>query len=302
MTISEQWKGVGFVLGADALWALSGSMAKYLFNQHISPFHLVQIRLTLSALILAVFLAVTRPALLKIERSDLRYLLIFGIFGMALVQFTYLFTISETNVSTAVFLQYLAPAFVVLYETVAWRQELRPVKAAALVLALVGGLLILKGPGGWALSVTPIGLASGLTSAAAFGFYIVYGKYGLSRYHPLTLLVWGLGLGALAWAIARPPWLLPSFSTRDWLFFLYIAVFATIIPFGLFFKGLNHLTPAVTGITSMMEPVLAGLFAFVLLNEVLSLPQLAGCALIIAGVLIIQQTGNPTETTAPPNA
>lgn len=109
-------RGYLSVTGAAVLWGISGALSKYLFaSKSVEPFLLVQVRMGLSFLLLALALAVLAPLSLKVARGDLPFLAIWGVGGMAAVQFTYLFTISETNVATAIFLQYLAPILTALY-------------------------------------------------------------------------------------------------------------------------------------------------------------------------------------------
>lgn len=275
---------------ADIMWGLSATAAKYLFNRQVSPFDLVQVRLILSFVLLTAYLLIFNRSLLRINRSDIPYMIILGIFGVAIVQFTYYFTISQTNVATAVFLEYLAPVFILLYGLLAGKEKASAVKLLALVGAILGGFLMVKGTTGSGMAVTVPGLISGLASAISFAFYTVYGKYGLEKYSPWTLLTWGMGVGGAVWALYNPPWItFSSYGTYgDWLFFVYIAVFATILPFGFFFKGLKYLSPVVAGITSTMEPVLAGILSFILLGEVLTFMQITGCALILSAVIMLQ--------------
>jgi drug/metabolite transporter (DMT)-like permease len=301
MTLSGPLKGFLFILTADLLWGLSGSVAKYLFSRQVSPFDLVQVRLILSFVLLVACLLLYNPALLKISRRDIPYMLLLGTLGVATVQFSYLYTISQTNVATAVFLEYLAPVFILLYGLLFHREKIGPARLMALFGAIAGGFLMVKGTTGAGMAVTVPGLISGLVSAVSFAFYTVYGKYGLSKYSPWTLLAWGMGVGGAAWALYKPPWIsLAAYGTAaDWLFFLYIAVFATILPFGFFFKGLKYLSPVVAGITSTMEPVLAGIISFLLLGEVLTPMQMAGCALILSAVILLQlRTGEQPEAPA----
>ena len=289
MIASSQLKGFLYILLADFLWGMSAALAKHLFNKQISPLDLSQIRMMLSFIILAVYLAVINPKLLRIGRKDIPYMIILGVFGLAAVQFCYYYTISETNVATGVFLEYLAPIFILLYGLLTGKESATIVKVTALLIATTGGLMIVKGTTGSGMAVTTAGLISGLGSALAFAFYTLYGKYGLSKYSPWTLLMWGMGGGAAAWFFYAPPWVtLSSYGGSDWLFFIYIAVFATIIPYGFFFKGLNHLPPLITGITSNMEPVLAGIISYLVLGEVLTIMQLFGCTFIIAAVIFLQ--------------
>lgn len=308
MQINNQLKGFLYILTADILWGLSATLAKYLFNRDISPLDLAQLRMVLSFMVLAAALAAINPKLLRIERRDIPYMVVLGTFGLAAVQFTYLYTISETNVATAVFLEYLAPIFILLYGLAARRESVSIFKLLALFSATFGGLLIVKGTTGQGMAVTVPGLISGLASAVSFGFYTLYGKYGLSKYSAWTLMLWAMGAGGLVWTVYQPPWVtFFSYDSSDWIFFFYIAVFATVLPFVFYFKGLNCLSPLVTGITSTMEPVIAGIMSYLILGEVLTPLQLAGCVLIIAAIALLQlkaeqqpdmSRGNNRKTTA----
>jgi hypothetical protein len=51
---------------------------------------------------------------------------------------------------------------------------------------------------------------------------------------------------------------------------------------------LRHLPPTSTGIVGMVEPVFAGAVAWFALGEALTLFQLAGAALILAGVVLAE--------------
>lgn len=300
MILSNRLKGFLFIIMADLMWALSASVAKFLFNRQVSPFDLVQIRLILSFSILAAWLFLFNRNLIRINREDIRYMLVIGVLGFASVQFTYYYTISQTNVATAIFLQYLAPVFILLYSLAAGKDSISPAKILTLTFAILGGFLMVKGTSGPGMAVTLPGLLSGLGAAVSFAFYTLYGKYGLKKYSPWTVLAWGMGVGGAAWAIYSPPWV--TFSNYphpgDWLFFIYLAVFATILPFGFFFKGLHYLTPLVAGITSTMEPVLAAVLAYLLLGEALTGMQIAGCALILTAVTLLQIKAGPSEKPA----
>ncbi|MFC1829981.1 EamA family transporter, partial [Thermodesulfobacteriota bacterium] len=65
--------GYVYVVFAALLWALSGSSAKFLFNSGITPFQLVQLRLTISTVLLFLCLLIRFPSLLKISRRDIPY-------------------------------------------------------------------------------------------------------------------------------------------------------------------------------------------------------------------------------------
>lgn len=260
-----------------------------MFNNRVSPFDLVQMRLIISFLILLPAMYIVNRNSLKVNPRDIPYFIYFGFFGVAAVQFTYLYAISQTNVATAIFLQYMAPALVLVFGLLTGSEKPGAKKFAALTFALLGGFFIVKGSTSGGLAVNTPGLISGLASALSFAFYTVYGKKGLALYTPWALLTWGFGVGALVWSFYRAPWVtFFMYGPEQWLFFLYIAIFATIVPFGFFFVGLKYLSSVKTGITSTLEPVVGALAAYLFLREILTPLQIAGCLLILVAVLLIQ--------------
>ncbi len=290
-------RGYAAVIAAATLWGFAGTTAKYLFSSTaVAPFLLVQVRMGLSFLLLMLVLAVTAPGLLRIRKQETGFLAFWGIFGMAAVQFTYFLTISETNVATAIFLQYLAPILTALYAWLVEKQRLGALLIGCLALALTGSVLLIFG-GSATLLVSPLGLASGLASAVFMSFYTIYGAKGVGRISPWTLLMYGLGFGFAFWlvvdagllALGRasiPP---GTFSSPTlWGFFAYMAILATIVPFGLYLIGLQWVSPTKATITGMLEPVIGGITSYLALHETLQTVQILGGALIVLAVILLQ--------------
>jgi drug/metabolite transporter (DMT)-like permease len=305
--VSTDGRGYLAVTVAAALWGIAGATAKYLFaSREVPPFLLVQVRMGLSFLILALILGATAPRLLRLQRTDLPFLAVWGVLGMALVQFTYLFTISKTNVATAIFLQYLAPMVTAVYAWRFERQRLGGLLITCLTVAMGGSLLLIFG-GTARLLVSPLGLASGLASAGFMSFYTIYGAKRVSRLSPWTLLCYGLGFGFAFWLLVdaglavagRPvPGLHLLSSGAMWAFFGYIAILATIVPFGLYLTGLRSISPTQATITGMLEPVVGGIAAFLALGESLRWGQVAGGGLIVVAVILLQVGQSRSKATA----
>jgi len=294
--VPRRWVGILQILGAATLWGTSGTFSKYLFNNEVAPNDLAQARLTMSFVVLFLAVGIFERRLLRIHWRDLGFMAVFGIAGLGLVQFTYLFAISSTNVATAIFLQYLAPALILIYGLLRGIEKPSWSKFMAVGLSLLGGYLIVIGTAsGFALAT--IGLVAGLVSALGFSFYTIYGKYGLEKYNSWTLLTWGMFFGALAWWLYQPPAvLLIKYDSMAKLQFLYIAIAATVIPFGLYFKGLTNLSAFRTNLIATLEPVIGAVTAFIFLGETLSVLQSLGCMLVLGGVVLIQYVhGSPAE-------
>jgi drug/metabolite transporter (DMT)-like permease len=289
--------GYILVLSATIFWALSGVISKFFFNQAVSPFVVMEFKLTCASFLLLIYLRQKHPEALNLPRDDIKRFLILGVFGVAGIQLTYLYTISQLNVATAIFLQYLAPAIIAIYAVLRHQESMRLPWAIALALACVGSALMISNqilPG----DVWPWqGVLTGFASAGAFAFYTVYSRSLLRKYGSWTVLTYGFLFGAIPFWLIMPLWTIWThhYGWLVWLFFVYTAVFATIIPYGLFLKGLNYIKASRATLACTIEPALAAILAYLILGERLSQWQIVGCALIFLSLLILQIERKPAH-------
>lgn len=293
-------KGYAAVLGAAGLWASSGTLGKGLFSSGVTPLDLVQVRTTVSSLCLALLFACVRPDILRIQRRDLWRFLLLGSGFMALVQVTYFCAIKEIPVAAAIFLQYLSPLLVALWAFLSRQESFTGTKAVSLCLCLCGSYLVAGGYSLSLLSMNRVGIAYSVVSALAFSGYTLLGERLMHRYSPWTVLFYSLLFAALSLHVFHPPfrYLLTPHTLLTRLGMLYVAILGTLIPFGLFFVGVNHIRSTRATITATMEPILAGVFAYLLLGERLEGLQILGGALV-AGAIVALQLQRETDLSSP---
>lgn len=286
----EEFHGYLYVLIGSTLWGISSVVAKALFNVGLPPEELVLIRLILSTLILFLVLILSDPKRLAIDLKDLPYFLILGGVGVTGMQFFYYLTISKIQVGPAILLQYLQPLWVFLYAVSFQKEPLSKGKGLALVLAVAGCYLMVGGYEFDLLRLNRDGILSGLVASLFFTFYALYGEKGLKKYDPWTILLYGFGISALCYlALLSPAKILrDGHSLKMWIAFLYIAIFSTLIPFGFYFKGMERIRATRASITSTWEPVVAGVAAFLVLDEVLDPLQIIGGIGILAAIVLLQ--------------
>lgn len=283
----KEVKGAILVVIASFFWGMAATAAKFILNDSVDPFKLVNMRLNLAFLFLFLVFVIFDRQKLKITRHDVKYLAPLGIVGIVGVQSTYYFTVANLNVSMAIFLQYLAPAIIVIYSVLFLKEKLSRTIILSLAISLLGSVFIIFGREA-AGTVNIMGMITGLASAFFLSFYTIFSKTCTSRLNAWTVLLYALGFGALAYWLVCPPWVLWStVSLKELGYASYIAVFATIIPFGLYFIGLQYLTPSTGSIIAMLEPVIASASAYLILGEKMSFLQILGGLFIIAAVIII---------------
>jgi drug/metabolite transporter (DMT)-like permease len=286
--------GYIYVALAAIFWASSGSAAKFLFISGISPLQLVQMRTTISAAFLLLWLLATKRGLLKINRKDLINFFLLGI-ALAVTQFTYLYSISRINVAAAILLQYQAPVLIAGYALFFKHRKLSPFTLAALLGAITGCYLMVGAYNLDILNMNRQGIISGLTCAFAFALYSVQSEYNMRLYSPWTVVLYALLFAAFIWNVLEPPLsaFFFNYSAVSWFWILFISVFGTVLPFGLYNKGIKLILPTRASITATLEPVIAGGISFIFLGEVMEAIQVTGAGLVIASIIILQITKDP---------
>ena len=284
---------VARVVLAGACWALAAVLAKYAFEHGVPPVRLAEARVAVAVVALAPVLAWRRPDLLRPPPGAWPALLAFGA-SVAAVNLTYYVTIDHLPVGVAIALQYTGPAMLLAATAVALRGvEPAPGRLAwvAAGLTLAGAVLVsraLEGLGGLDLP----GLAAGLASAVLFAAYLLSAELaGRKGAEPATTLLWGFLVAVAIWAVAAPWWSWPLRTLADpgvAAAVVGVGLVGTLLPFALAVGAVRVISAATAGIAATSEPVFAVAFAWLLLGQTLNLAQLAGAALVVAGVVLAQ--------------
>jgi drug/metabolite transporter (DMT)-like permease len=128
------------------------------------------------------------------------------------------------------------------------------------------------------------------------------GEHGQRERDPISLMGFSFGFSAILWAIVSPWWTFPLSqlshivalpgalpgSSPLWLMVLWIIVLGTVAPFLLVLMAVGHLGPARVGLIGMLEPVGAGIIAWVLLGESLNAAQVIGSIIVLVGIVLAE--------------
>jgi drug/metabolite transporter (DMT)-like permease len=282
--------GYLFVVAAALLWAISGTASKFIFAGGITPVELVQFRTAGSAAILAVVLGVRKPSLLLIAPKKAGYFILLGAL-LAVTQFTYLFAISKTLVAVAILLQYQAPLVVAIYTYFIVKEKLSIPTVVAMFCSLLGCYLVVGGYNLNILSMSKIGILSGLCSAVTFAFYTIASESGMRQYSPWTVLFCALTVAAVILNIVYPPFhaLNRSHTFEMWWWIFFVTLFGTILPFAFYNLGIQRIRPAHASVTATLEPIAASIISYLFLGEVLDPWQSIGSSIVITAIIILQQ-------------
>jgi drug/metabolite transporter (DMT)-like permease len=282
--------GYLYVSLAAVLFAISGTSSKFLFNSGITPYQLIQMRTTVAFAGLLLWLCLRQSSFLKISVRDLAYFIALGVFGIGAAQFLYLFAISKINVASAILLHYTGPVFVALYVVVVQRRKIGVISILAIIGTLSGCFLVVGAYNPDALTLNGSGIISGLLAAVAFAVYSVLSEYSMRKYTPWTVLLYGMFFAAVMWNVLHPPLhaLLHRYSPVQWGWIFFIGICGTILPFGLYFEGIKRIQSTHASITATLEPISAGVIAWIFLGEVMEPLQIIGGLMVIGSIIMLQ--------------
>lgn len=278
---------------AGVMWASSGVAVQDFFaHSYKSPMDLTNIRMIMAGLflLLIAWLHGGLKRSLRILRFKPRLWIdtvIYGIIGMAIMQFTYFQAISIGGAAATTVIQYACPAFVVIFDSLYYRQLPGRGEVIAVILAMIGVFLLVTG-GDIDKMVVPLACVLwSLASGAFFAFSAIFPKHLFeSRIDQYFLTSIGMIIGGLFTflLVDEINWM-PFFQPDTIFDVMWIVIFGTVGAFLLFNIGLVYLTPEEASVTAAMEPVASVIISFFVFGTVFGLIETVGIIMVILAIL-----------------
>jgi len=220
-----------------------------------------------------------------------------ALIGVAGTQLVYFAAIERIPVGTAVLIEYMAPLLLVGW---AWARTRRSPKAVVLIGSVIalGGLVLVVSPGG-SNSFDVLGLILALLAMVGCAIYYVVAAQPSEGLPAVALAAFGLLLGGVLLGLIGLSGLVPfTTSTADvpmfgadvawWLPLVIIGVVATAIAYSTSIAASEMLGSRLASFVGLLEVVAATFYAWLLLGEQLTLPQLFGGLLILVGIAFVR--------------
>lgn len=142
------------------------------------------------------------------------------------------------------------------------------------------------------LSFGGAGMALAILAAFGFSFKAIFVKlaypYGVDAITLLTLRM-VFALPVFLWVGLTASRGMPALSRRDWFGLVAMGLFCTALPVFAQSAAIRRLGSARVALVSMLGPLATIGFAVWLLGEPLSLAQVVGAALVIAGIALVSR-------------
>ncbi|WP_456155970.1 DMT family transporter [Veillonella sp.] len=284
--------GIILTLLGATLWGVSGTSVQFIGNfRSMNLEWLLTMRLITAGLLTVSYGWIRQGnAIFNVFRNwrDTFGLVVFGVFGMALCQYTYFRSIVIAGAGIATVLQYLAPSMIIIYMLMRYGKQPSRGEIISVILALVGTICLMGNNGFSFESFRGDVLFWGLLSAVGVAVYSVSPVRLLASYGTIPIVGFGMLLSGLVAAVLfQQP---HSYATWDiWTVVgcFNVVFLGTIVSFNAYLEGVKRIGAVSGSILSSIEPISAAFFGWALLGNQFNWIGILGMAMIIATVIII---------------
>ena len=289
-----------FYLVMGAIFFSMNGVIVTLVLDHMTTFRLAQVRAIGTFFLLFLITFIQDRNSLKAERREIPTLLFYGVFGYAMVQLGYFIGISRgVPLSLVLIIEFTAPIWIDLWIKFVRKSVVAKDMWVAIALSLLGLILVAKVWQGFSFDL--IGSFGALGAALALAVYFLMSQSQGTKRSAQAMVVWGMGVAGLFWSLVLPIWNFPTaiftteinlqgrfsdYSAPGWLLIAYVIVFGTLVPYLFVVGGIRRLSASTSSVIGMLEPVLAGAFAWIWLSQSWTAIQLFGGLIVLIGIYI----------------
>ncbi len=283
-------RGALMTLAGGMLWGFSGTCGQFLMQtKGLLSDWLVPVRLlTAGGLLLAICWLKEKRRIFDIWKRDWLGILIFGVFGMSMCQYTYFTAISASNAGTATVLQYIGPVLILVYLSLRHKQLPQPTELLAIFLAVMGTFFLATHGNPGAMALSPKALFWGLLSAVALAVYTVQPGILLEEYGSSVVTAWGMLVGGVMLCVIFHPWEIPVQMDGQVLAGMAaVVILGTVVAFSCYMEGVRCVGPKKGSLYASVEPVSATVFSVIWMRAAFGGMDLAGFFCILSTIFLL---------------
>lgn len=203
-----------------------------------------------------------------------------------------LYGLKLTDAASAGIITSTTPAVMGVLAWLLLREILQPSGIAGIALSVAGILVLTSGSwlgGGGSFSIT--GNLLVLMAVISEAFFLLLRK---TIREPLTPYAMAAIMSAWGLVFFAPPAIFElgtvdvgAISSGTWAVLGYYGAFISVVAYFLWFRGIVDVPASTAGVFTAVMPLSAIFFSALLLGEAVTMAHMAGCALVLAGILLI---------------
>jgi drug/metabolite transporter (DMT)-like permease len=291
--MSNRKKGLALTGNVVAMifWSFSFLWYKEAYLNHLPPFTIVFARLAFSSILLFATAALIKKLQL-IKTSHFKYLLLLAFFEPFLYFIGESLGMKYVTPTTGAIIISLVPLLVPFLGFFILSEKLLTRNIVGIIISFIGVLFVVITPG-FQLAASMEGLLlMGLAVISAACYSIVLKKLS-AYYNPFTLISWQNTIGAfmflpLTLYFDVKTWNIGMVSPDNIIVIAKLSIFASSIAFLLYTYSVKITGAVKSSILINLIPVFTALLSFFFLEEKLTLYNIFGIVLVLAGLILSQ--------------
>ena len=291
--IDSNIRKYALIMLSGILWGTIGLFVKVLDAKGSTSEYTTFMRMFFAFLLLfAITLVKEGIGSFRIGRSTLISCALLGFVSMSLNNLCYTNAVSRLGMSLAAAILYMAPIFTSIQSKLLFHEKIGRSKLIALafnvlgcVLAATGGRLSLEG-------VSVIGLLFGIGAAFAYSTQNIFGRLATDEASPFVVATYNFFFAAVFTLVVARPFstIGDPFEPQLLIWGLLFGLIPTTIAYLLYFAGIQGLTEtSKVPVFCSLELVVATVLGGLLFNENLPPASLAGTAMILISIMLMNR-------------
>lgn len=283
-------QGLAIAIVGAVLFSMKAIVAKLLYRYHIDAVTLLGFRMLFSLPVFALVALWQMRGKAPLSTADRARLIGLGLVGYYLSSFLDFLGLQYISVGLERLILFLTPTFVLLITALVFKRRIRRTEWLALGLSYCGIVFVFLHDVRGGAGSTLLGAAFVLGSAVAYSVYLLGSGELVRRIGALRLVSYAMCVSSVAcigqFLLLRPGALLVQPAPVYWLS-LANGLFCTVVPVFLTMTAVQRIGAPTASQAGMVGPISTLFLGALLLGEPITAVQLAGTALVLAGIYML---------------
>ncbi len=239
----------------------------------------------------------------QLDNKHWKFMILYG-FVLAVFNSMWTFSVQYNGAAVATVMAFSSPAMTAILSRIVFKEKFSHLKIISILLSLAGIVFVSGAYDLSAWNLNPLGIIFGLLTGLLFAIYNLQGKHAsdthidswtalLYSFSIATLFLFFFNIGSDLFVTRQPIftdmlWL--GSSVIGWGILFFLGVAPTLGGFGLYTLSIRYLSPTTANLIATLEPAFTAIWAYFLLNEILTGPQFFGSLLVFTGVILLRFT------------
>jgi len=296
--VKTSLSSVIYIVLSMIFWALSFVWVKVAYES-LNPITTVIFRLIISAVLLFLFLVLTRR-LKVIKREDFKLMLLVAFFEPFLYFMGESFGVKLVSSTLAAVIVSTIPLFATLFAFLFLKEKITAWAVLGMFISFFGiGIMVLEN--GFELKASLLGIMLMLVAVFSTIGYSLSLKKLSQNYSAINIVAYQNFIGIFMFTPFFFIWefkglMTTTITKESWIAVLQLAVFASSLAFVFFTKAIKFLGVAKTNMFTNLIPVFTALFAWWIIGDTIDLQKILGIVIVVSGLFVSQIKFKKSET------